>query len=456
MKTIQKIFLCVLFIFSLLVCTQPNVNAASAKISVSNPNPKPGEKVTVTGTATAGAWNLTLSGNGKSETIYGYTNSNGNSTGTKSITFTAGNAGEKYTFSLNGGMTDINSDKEESVSKTASIVVAKNTATTNTTTSSNASNQKTNTASTATTSNSSSDSTTAKEPKFTDVNKTATITAKVNFRSSYSATSSALGKIKEGETVTLIAKGDNGWSKIKYNDKTGYIKTEFLSLTNEGTETEEENQEETEEIFGLDSLKIKDYELTPKFSTDVYEYTIETTDEIKELEITQAVANVQTAKVEIKGNENFKLGENIVTINITDDASDDTAVYTIKVKISEKEEIVEEEPDQTIFNEEVDRIQKDLNLRNWLIRGIIIFVTVIIIIMFILRYRTLKQEEEDDEYNIRDGYVIIDEKFDSQEVDKQKIAKIEQFDEELEKNKDKDIEPPVQPRRMKKSKGKHF
>lgn len=427
MKTIQKIFLCALFILGMLIFSQTSVNAASAKISVSNSNPKPGEKVTVTGTATAGAWNLTLSGNGKSETIYGYTNTNGNSTGSKSITFTAGNAGEKYTFSLNGGMTDINSDKEESVSKTASIVVAKNVETTTTTT---------------------------KEPKFTDVNKTATVTAKVNFRSSYSTTSAALGKIKEGETVTLLANGDNGWSKIKYNDKTGYIKTEFLSLTNEGTETE--NQENAEEVFGLESLKIKDYELTPKFTTDIYEYAIETTDEIKQLEIIQAVANVQTAKVEINGNENFKLGENIVTINIADDASDNTAVYTIKVKILEKEEVIEEEPDQTVFNEEIDRIQKDLNLRKWLIRGIIIFVTIIIIIMFILRYRTVKMEEYDYEYNKRDGYVIIDEKFDSQETDKEKIAKIEQFDEEIEKNKEKDIEPTIQPKRMKKSKGKHF
>lgn len=452
MKTIQKIFLCTLFTLGILIFSQTTANAASAKISVSNTNPKPGEKVTVTGTATAGAWNLTLSGNGKSETIYGYTNTNGNSSGSKSITFTAGNAGEKYTFSLSGGMTDINSDKEESVSKTASIVVAKNTTTTTTSTSSNASNQKTNTTSTATVSNSSSDSTTAKEPKFTDVNKTATVTAKVNFRSSYSTNSSALGKISEGETITLLANGDNGWSKIKYNDKTGYIKTEFLSLTDEGTETE--NQEESEEIFGLDSLKIKDYELNPKFSTDIYEYTIETTDEIEELEITQAVATVQTAKVDIEGNENFKLGENTITIKITDDASDNTAIYTIKVKISEQE--VMEEPDQTVFNEEVDRIQKDLNLRKWLVRGIIVFVTIIIIIMFILRYRTVKMEEADDEYNKRDGYVIIDEKFDSQETDKEKIAQIEQFDEELEKNKEKDIEPPVQPRRMKKSKGKHF
>lgn len=460
MKTRNKILICLLLTFGICILFQNNVKAASAKISVSNTNPKPGEKVTVTGSVTAGAWNLNLSGNGKSETIYGYTNTNGNSSGSKSITFTAGNPGEKYSFSLNGGMTDINSDSEENVSKSVAIVVAENKKEDNSKTSSNSTQSNTATTQTNAQSNSSSkdnssDKNEEKEPTFQTTNKVATVMATVNFRKSYSTKSSSLGKIKEGNTVTIIGTGDNGWSKIEYNGKTGYIKTEYLSSSEEGTE--EENEEQNS--FGLDLFKIKDLELTPEFSTDIYEYTINTKEYLKQLDIEEAVANTKNAKVEITGNENFVIGENIVKISVSDE-NGNSVVYRIVVNVREKEDIQNndsnEVADSNLFDEEMDRIQKEINIKKWIIRGIIVFVTMCIIIMFILRYKTLKQEDEEENYSKKDGYVIIDEKFDALEKDKEKIAKIEQFDEEIEKNKTKELEQPVQPRRMKKTKGKHF
>ena len=85
--------------------------------------PTEGQTVTVTASVTAGAWNLQFEGNGKAETIYGYTHSNANASDSKSITFTAGSAGTKYTFILEGDMTDISSDSSEPVSKSITITV---------------------------------------------------------------------------------------------------------------------------------------------------------------------------------------------------------------------------------------------------------------------------------------------------------------------------------------------
>ena len=124
MNKTKKYLIILLFFIGMLFSLEIVSNAASASISASTTNPAPGQTVTVTGNVTAGAWNLQLSGAGKSETIYGFTNKNGNSSASKSITFTAGNAGQEYVFSLSGGMTDINANNEESVNKSVRIKVA--------------------------------------------------------------------------------------------------------------------------------------------------------------------------------------------------------------------------------------------------------------------------------------------------------------------------------------------
>jgi len=90
---------------------------------------------------------------------------------------------------------------------------------------------------------------TNKEPSFTSVKETVYATSKVNVRSSYSTDSSVLGQLNEGDSVTRTGKGSNGWSKITYNGKTGYVKATFLTTTKPGEE-EPENvvNEVTEEV----------------------------------------------------------------------------------------------------------------------------------------------------------------------------------------------------------------
>lgn len=59
----------------------------------------------------------------------------------------------------------------------------------------------------------------------------------VNIRSSDSETADKLGKAEVGQQFTLLENRGNGWSKIEYNGKEAFIKTEFLTVV-EKKETE--------------------------------------------------------------------------------------------------------------------------------------------------------------------------------------------------------------------------
>lgn len=54
-------------------------------------------------------------------------------------------------------------------------------------------------------------------------------TTNVNVRSEASTTASSLGKLSSGQSVIRIEQLANGWSKIKYNGKEAYVKSDFLT-----------------------------------------------------------------------------------------------------------------------------------------------------------------------------------------------------------------------------------
>ena len=76
------------------------------------------------------------------------------------------------------------------------------------------------------------------EQVVTEVNKKAKTTDVVNIRSSDSETADKVGKAQKGDEFVVIEQKINGWSKIKYNDKECYIKSEYLQIEGEETETE--------------------------------------------------------------------------------------------------------------------------------------------------------------------------------------------------------------------------
>lgn len=57
---------------------------------------------------------------------------------------------------------------------------------------------------------------------------TATVSETINVREKPSTDSEKLGVCYEGEKLEVVKKQSDGWTKVKYNGKTGYVKSEFL------------------------------------------------------------------------------------------------------------------------------------------------------------------------------------------------------------------------------------
>lgn len=194
---------------------------------------------------------------------------------------------------------------------------------------------------------------TPKEPTFKNVNETVYVqTESVNVRGTWSASGGQYGSLKKGDSVTrtgISSETINGyvWSRINYNGKTAYVISS--ALTTKKIEVEEEPEEKTEEEKStnklLKELKVEGYELSPKFDpqTTKYSLTLKEASETEEaedsLEIT-AIPEDEKAKVDITGNEDFKVGNNIVKITVT--AEDGTArIYSITVSKTNEESVVD-------------------------------------------------------------------------------------------------------------------
>lgn len=405
MNKTKKYLIILLFFIGMLFSLEIVSNAASASISASTTNPAPGQTVTVTGNVTAGAWNLQLSGAGKSETIYGFTNKNGNSSASKSITFTAGNAGQEYVFSLSGGMTDINANNEESVNKSVRIKVANNSSSTNNNSSNNSS-----------TSNNGSTNNSGKTVKMITTSPTDFSGFKASNKGPYKVTVennvSQLNvtiKYSDGSKNSYTKNLQEGSNKISVDGYTiiATRKTAEGEVIPNEIDDEETTDKEEEQKLRLDNLVLDDNlnaKLDPNFDSEVFEYTVILGNDyldLKELYI-NALPNIDGAKVTIEGNKELTDGETTVTIKVEAEGYD-TVTYTIKVV---KQEIVETEAEPVL--EETDDFldnSKELMKKRRIICSLVCLITIIGII-FIAKecYESTNNLEEnyydeDDEYD---------------------------------------------------------
>ncbi len=405
MNKTKKYLIILLFFIGMLFSLEIVSNAASASISASTTNPAPGQTVTVTGNVTAGAWNLQLSGAGKSETIYGFTNKNGNSSASKSITFTAGNAGQEYVFSLSGGMTDINANNEESVNKSVRIKVANNSSSTNNNSSNNSS-----------TSNNGSTNNSGKTVKMITTSPTDFSGFKASNKGPYKVTVennvSQLNvtiKYSDGSKNSYTKNLQEGSNKISVDGYTiiATRKTAEGEVIPNEIDDEQTTDKEEEQKLRLDNLVLDDNlnaKLDPNFDSEVFEYTVILGNDyldLKELYI-NALPNIDGAKVTIEGNKELTDGETTVTIKVEAEGYD-TVTYTIKVV---KQEIVETEAEPVL--EETDDFldnSKELMKKRRIICSLVCLITIIGII-FIAKEcyestNNLKENyyDEDDEYD---------------------------------------------------------
>ena len=295
----------ILLFFNGMVC-----NAATAGISASKTEATVGENVNINVSINAITWNIKVNGAGISDTVPGAnTEEFTNKTTNKSYKLDTSKPGT-YTVNLTGDVTDADGTSAD-ISKSVTVTVKEKVETPK-----EEEPKKT------------------VEPTFTDKNETVYVTnTSVNVRASYSSSSKLLGSLKKGESVTRTGISTNGWSKVSYNGSTAYIISTALSTT------EPQKEEEKSSNKALKELTVENYTLTPEFNPQTTKYSVDLTSGEEKLTI-KAIPEDEKANVDITGNENFKVGNNIVKITVT--AEDGTTrIYSITVSKSNEDSVVD-------------------------------------------------------------------------------------------------------------------
>jgi len=178
--------------------------------------------------------------------------------------------------------------------------------------------------------------------------------------------------------------------KIKVTAEDNTTRTYFVDVTkSETTKSESEENIETTNTetnkLQLNNLSIAGVEFTNGFKPDVNSYSLQLNYFVSNLEIT-ATPNKADAKVEIIGNENFKEGENSITILLSSADGKESATYQIKVNVP-AEDTAKPEP-QVIPN--ID------NMQFYMICGIVVIVAIFAISVIVSIYNKNKGNIDDN------------------------------------------------------------
>lgn len=198
-----------------------------------------------------------------------------------------------------------------------------------------------------------------------------------------------VSNLKEGGTsvVRIAIIAEDGTKK----DYSFVVTRKVAETSNEGqipNVIDNDNPEESdtkEEELGLKSLVITGVEISPAFNTNVYEYTgvIGESDSVEVI----AIATVEDATIEITGNENLKVGENVITVLVTSADGKETKTYQIIVTKAEQEEQQAEEADLTEYNKITEEATRRNALQRYILMGTIAIITILIIVYLVGVYR---------------------------------------------------------------------
>ena len=299
-----------------LICLAPKAEAASFSITSGISTTTVGKSYTISISAKGltGKFNVTHSSNVSVNVDSVWVD---NGTPDSTIRVTAKSAGKATVTLTPSDVSSASSGNPVSLSPKTDTVTIKSKSSSSSSSSGSSSNKK---SSTSTKSND------TEKPQFRDVDETVYATSSgINIRSSYSTSSSAIGTLNTGDELTRTAIASNAvdgitWSRVTYNGQTAYVSSSYLS-----TEKPEESSDKTLKSLTIDG----EYSLTPEFSADVTEYTLNVPEEVTTLDI-DAVPTDDNAKVEITGNDQLLDGVNTIEIKVT--AEDGTArTYKISV-----------------------------------------------------------------------------------------------------------------------------
>lgn len=450
MKKLIKISILSIFVF-IVISIFSKTYAASASISASKTNVKVGEKVTITVSMNAAAWNTNISG-AASKSFAGNSDDGNNITKKEQISFTPSSVGT-YTFKLGGDVSDGSTNKTTNVSGSVTVTAINSSTDTNDKNNDKKDDNKDTT--TEPTFKSANDKVYAtgdiniRKSYSADSDKIGTLKAgesvtrtgisdngwsKVSYNggTGYIKTSlltteepskasdKALKTLEvtpegldpefdpETTSYTLNVGADVEKLEIKAapNDEKATVEitgNESLVAGDNAVKITVTAQDGTTRIYtinvkkgeattlGLSSLKINGYTLSPKFSSNVYEYKINVLDpNITKLDVS-ATANVENAKVEVTGNTNLVKGENTITITVTSEDGKEKVIYQI---------LVNKDSDATATTN-----KKDMIIYGGIVVGVIlIFVIIIIIVKSKKKKKQQINNDAVDDYSDLYGY----------------------------------------------------
>lgn len=145
----------------------------------------------------------------------------------------------------------------------------------------------------------------------------------------------------------------------------------------------------------LAGLNIKDYNINEQFDENTLDYTASVPYEVENLEINATSAD-ENAKVEIKGNNNLKVGENVITITVTPtDKENEIKIYNITVI---REEYVSEEPTSEFVPGAIDK--KDNSNIILIILIVLVSLTIIGVAAYLIFFNKKKNKKDKLDKNI--------------------------------------------------------
>ena len=206
--------------------------------------------------------------------------------------------------------------------------------------------------------------------------------------------------INENSEVTGLSQytidSDNMTVTVVVTDSEGNEKVYTINVVRLVNESKEETVEEKEKeevvetpvvapivyyVYSsnnyLKSLNVKDYEID--FNKNTLEYKLIVKPDVKFLDIT-AIAEDYRSRVEINGNEEFKEGENVVTIKVTAENGDVREYKVLVDKQAKEEKVVDEE-------ENSGKAEK------------IVIIILIILVVLGLLYLIFKKDDEENNKN---------------------------------------------------------